>query len=133
MSVTELVFHFDKSPLNLLFIDTSPSNMCDMSVTREVSQFDISPLNPDTSPEEWSKPKRLFILTIEPVFQVDMSPLKDVVPLNTVVGANDKRNEIKEHIKSKGEKLTLDLWFQSLVFGSQKKKRFEQSKCQIFY
>ena len=26
--------------------------LCDMSVTRCVSQFDISPLNPDTSPEE---------------------------------------------------------------------------------
>ena len=26
--------------------------LCDMSFTRCVSQFDISPLNPDTSPEE---------------------------------------------------------------------------------
>ena len=26
--------------------------LCDMSVTRCVSQFDILPLNPDTSPEE---------------------------------------------------------------------------------
>ena len=56
--------------------------LCDMSFTRCVSQFDILPLNPDTSPEE-ETPNRLFILTIEPVFQVDMLPLKDFVPLNT--------------------------------------------------
>ena len=81
-----------------------------MSFTECVCHFDISPLNPDTSPEEEERPNtgmfgnekeyivvkecqrerrqkkknlRLFILTIEPVFQVDMSPLKDFVPLNT--------------------------------------------------
>ena len=78
-----------------------------MSFTRCVSHFDISPLNPDTSPEEEipntaclemkivvvneclninekeKKNSRLFILTTLPVFQVDKSPLKDLAPLNT--------------------------------------------------
>ena len=80
-----------------------------MSFTECVCHSDTSPLNPDTSPEEEipntamfgnekeyivvnecikkkggkKKNLRLFILTIEPVFQVDMSPLKDFVPLNT--------------------------------------------------